>query len=240
MLRPIPDLSGPRSDRLLCRNYPIRPVSETCVAVNHAFRCHSYYWHYDPRPHGAMEQIFLRQTLVAKLARIDRILRECGLCLLIQEGYRPLSVQRFVREVSVVKKLKLEYPGLEDGALLEKAKMFAAWVNGDLQSSPPPHLTGGAVDLTLAYAENGAPVDMGKNGGLFDTAAPDTLEARYGFGEARRFRRMLFWAAAEEQMIVNPTEWWHLSWGDQMWACITKAKCALYSVAENVNQCGGS
>ncbi|MFH0804213.1 MAG: M15 family metallopeptidase [Candidatus Zambryskibacteria bacterium] len=235
MDRPIPDLSDFRSDESFYRNYPIYPTDEACVKVNNTLLCQSYYWYYNPRPKGAMEQIFLRKELIFRLIRIDKELRLLGLRLLIQEGYRPLSVQRFVQEVSVFKGLKKENPGLTDAELQEKVRMFATSVNGDFRRYPPPHLTGGAVDLTIVYVENGEQVDMGKKGGLYNTAFPDALE-RQNPGEfegAKRFRRLLFWLASTEQMAMNPTEWWHLSWEDQMWAWVTKAPFATYGVAEN-------
>lgn len=233
MDKPIPDLSNLRSDKSSYRSYPIQTVSELCIRVNHIFLCQSYYWHYDPRPEGAMEKIFLRRGLAFKLKGIDLSLRPLGLRLLIQEGYRPPPVQRFVRDFSVLKGLRKENPKLAETELQEKVKMFAASANGDPISSPPPHMTGGAADLTIVYTEGGEQVNMGKGGGLYNTAFPDALEVLGPeFEEARRFRRLLFWLAQRQGIVVNPTEWWHHSWGDQMWAWATKAPYAMYGVAE--------
>lgn len=235
MYHPIPDLSHLRANKSSCRVYPIAPVLEPCIKVNFSFNCRSYYWNYDPRPEGAREEIFLRKTLAKKLLEINRKLRPLGLALLIQEGYRPLSVQRFVQEVSVIKGLRKENPSLGEKQIREMVKMFAASANGDVEFNPPPHLTGGAVDLTIIDADSWKQVDMGKSGGLYGTAFPDALEKREEaeFQEARCFRRLLFWLASEQGIAVNPTEWWHLSWGDQMWAWATKADCAIYGVAEH-------
>lgn len=232
MKKAIPDLSSLRRDKSDYRCYPLRPTSEVCVRVSPLI-CHSYYWHYDPRPEGAREEIFLRRTLVTKLNHIADKLYPLGLRFLINEGYRPLLVQRFVQEVSVLKGLRKENPNLTESELRAKVRLFAASANGDSQTSPPPHLTGGAVDLTLVEIKTGEQVDMGKGGGLYGTAFPDALENLDGFEEARRFRRLLFWLAAEQGIVVNPTEWWHLCWGDQMWAWATKAPYAVYGPAEN-------
>jgi D-alanyl-D-alanine dipeptidase len=238
MDRPIPDLSRFRSDKSSYRDYQIHPVSEPCIKVNGDLLCQSYYWHYDPRPLGAMEEIFLRERLISKLIKIDEDLHSLGLRLLIQEGYRPPSVQRFVQEVSVLKGLRKENPELTETELQERVKIFAASVNGDIHSSPPPHSTGGVADLTIVYTESGKPVDMGKKIGgkdsLYKTAFPDALESLGPeFEEARQFRRLLFWLVAKQHMAVNPTEWWHLSLGDQMWAWIFEMPFAIYGAAEN-------
>jgi D-alanyl-D-alanine dipeptidase len=230
MSRPIPDLSELRAEKNKYRIHPISENGDHCILVN-PLLCKSYYWHHEQRPVGAMEEIFLRRSLVVKLTTINTQLYQIGLSLLIQEGYRPLTVQKFVQEVSVSNMLKREFPGITDAALLDKVKIFAASPDMDLQTSPPPHLTGGAVDLTLVYRNTREPVDMGKSGGLYSTAFPDALEKTPGFDEAKRFRRLLFWLAVEQDIVTNPTEWWHLSWGDQMWAWAKKISHAHYGMA---------
>jgi len=41
-------------------------------------------------------------------------------------------------------------------------------------------------------------------------------------------RRLLCHAMTEEGFAPNPTEWWHYSYGDQMWAALTKNSEAFY------------
>ncbi|MGH7156928.1 MAG: hypothetical protein ACREGG_02360 [Candidatus Saccharimonadales bacterium] len=36
----------------------------------------------------------------------------------------------------------------------------------------------------------------------------------------------------DTQLQVNPTEWWHWSYGDQMWAKLRHESVALYGAAE--------
>jgi D-alanyl-D-alanine dipeptidase len=36
----------------------------------------------------------------------------------------------------------------------------------------------------------------------------------------------------EAGFAANPTEWWHFSFGDQMWAKLTGADAALYGGTE--------
>jgi D-alanyl-D-alanine dipeptidase len=36
---------------------------------------------------------------------------------------------------------------------------------------------------------------------------------------------------AEEDFAGHPDEWWHFSWGDQMWAKLTGADAAHYGLA---------
>jgi D-alanyl-D-alanine dipeptidase len=80
-------------------------------------------------------------------------------------------------------------------------------------------------------------------GSLFDDASTlahtayfedaDT-DAAFSFSneEARANRRLLYWLMREAGFASNPTEWWHFSYGDQMWAQATGTPQALYAGAE--------
>jgi D-alanyl-D-alanine dipeptidase len=35
----------------------------------------------------------------------------------------------------------------------------------------------------------------------------------------------------EEGFAGHPEEWWHFSWGDQLWAALTNAPAAHYGLA---------
>ena len=105
--------------------------------------------------------------------------------------------------------------------------------------APSPHSTGGAVDLTLRW-RGGDPLWMGS---LFDDASPlahtarfeaETDEAAFSFSneEARANRRLLYWLMVENGFASNPSEWWHFSFGDQMWAKLRNEPEALYAGAE--------
>jgi D-alanyl-D-alanine dipeptidase len=79
-------------------------------------------------------------------------------------------------------------------------------------------------------------------GGLFDDPTAishtDRLErayddtGSYSAEEARANRRLLYWAMTEAGFANHPDEWWHYSWGDQMWAKMTGAPAAHYGPAE--------
>jgi D-alanyl-D-alanine dipeptidase len=51
-------------------------------------------------------------------------------------------------------------------------------------------------------------------------------------GEARRNRRLLYWVMAEIGFAANPSEWWHYSYGDQMWARLAGTSSAKYGIAD--------
>jgi D-alanyl-D-alanine dipeptidase len=93
------------------------------------------------------------------------------------------------------------------------------------------------VDLTLRW-KGGEQIWMGS---LFDDVTAlahrdrfENLDAQnFSFSdqEAQANRRLLHWLMAEEGFAGHPDEWWHFSWGDQMWAALTGAPAAHYGLA---------
>lgn len=223
--KPIPDLSNLRKRKGEYKKWPIHECNERMVAANKHFRCKSYYWNYNPRPDGAMEAVYVRKGVLDKLLAINEGLRPHRLQLLVQEGYRPLSVQQFVRERSVYNALVKEHPGKTDTEIKAMISEFAA----SPEQECPPHLSGGAVDVKLVTLE-GFDVEMGKVKGLFKTAHPDSFEGEGHWAHmvARNNRRLLYHLALEQGMVTNPSEWWHISYGDQMWAWMMGQTHAIY------------
>jgi zinc D-Ala-D-Ala dipeptidase len=88
--------------------------------------------------------------------------------------------------------------------------------------SPPPHTTGGAVDVGLLTPE-GKRADMGP----FRPAAT-RRDYPHLSPQAKKHRQML-WDAMEAGGFSNyPEEWWHWSYGDSGWAFRTGQQAALY------------
>src|SRR5690606_40003770 len=105
------------------------------------------------------------------------------------------------------------------------------------EDGPSPHSTGGAVDLTLRW-RGGESLFMGS---LFADPSPvshtahfEALKGRLSFSEeeARANRRLLYWLMREAGFASNPSEWWHFSYGDQMWAKLLGWPEALYAGVE--------
>ncbi|MDN6180573.1 MAG: D-alanyl-D-alanine dipeptidase, partial [Halomonas subglaciescola] len=96
--------------------------------------------------------------------------------------------------------------------------------------APSPHLTGGAVDVTLCDSD-GLPLDMGTR---FDEAVPESHAAALEgqpFCQARENRRLLYHAMGAQGFTNLPSEWWHFDYGDQLWAHYRGESQALYGPA---------
>jgi len=185
---------------------------------------------------GATDKLWLRKTAAEKLARVNARAGAAGLELFLFDAWRPRAVQAYFHDVWMPGELKRRGSTLSGAALNEEVERYWAAPTDD-PASPAPHATGAAADLTLRW-KNGEALWMGS---LFDDvtalAHRDRFEslARENFSfsdqEARANRRLLHWLMTQEGFAGHPDEWWHFSWGDQLWAALTDAPAAHYGLA---------
>ena len=191
------------------------------------------YWH---PVEGATDRLWLRQSVAGKLLQVNARAGQAGLELFLFDAWRPRAVQAYFHDHWMPRELNRRDPSLSGAALIEEVERYWAAPSEDA-ASPAPHATGAAVDLTLRW-KGGDQLWMGS---LFDDVTPlahrdrfERLEAEnFSFSdqEARANRRLLHWLMAEEGFAGHPDEWWHFSWGDQMWAALTDAPAAHYGLA---------
>lgn len=204
---------------------------------NHYHAAHNPPYH--QRIEGSVPQLLLRRAVAERLLRVNETLAPYGLELWVFDAWRPIAVQNHFHDHWMPEHLRKVDPDLQGAALqAEVEKYWARGAPGGVidPSSPPPHATGAAVDLTIRR-KNGAHLFMGS---IFDdvtavsnTAFFETTQDGMSFSalEARDNRRMLFWIMEREGFANNPTEWWHFSIGDQMWARITGRPAAYFGPA---------
>jgi D-alanyl-D-alanine dipeptidase len=149
--------------------------------------------------HAVARQL-LRPGLVQRLDRARRSL-PAGYGLAIFDAWRPLALQQ---------ELYAAADGMPPGAVAAPSADPAA---------PPPHLTGGAVDLTLTW--NGVPLSLGT---AFDGFGEHALTAAFESspGPVRALRRLLYWTLRAQGLIVLAEEWWHFEYGTRLWSTITR------------------
>jgi D-alanyl-D-alanine dipeptidase len=185
---------------------------------------------------GATEKLWLRQSVADKLLKVNARAGQAGLELFLFDAWRPRAVQVYFHDVWMPNELKRRGSTLRGGALTAEVERYWA-APTDNPDSPAPHATAAAVDLTLRW-KDGETLWMGS---LFDDATAlanrDRFESlvagsfSFSDDEARANRRLLHWLMIEEGFAGHPDEWWHFSWGDQLWAALTGAKAAHYGLA---------
>jgi len=184
----------------------------------------------------------LRVEVVNRLIKAQYYLQTLNseMSFSIFDAWRPLAVQEFMVDYSfkqecISKGLKLNSP--EDQLAVDNLRneVYRFWAEPSVdENKPPPHSTGAAVDLTLSDI-NGVLLDMG---GLIDQigsiSSPD-----YYLEKARKSPKSCVSIWHDRRMILresmlragfvqHPNEWWHFSFGDQLWAWISGSGEAIY------------
>ncbi len=178
-------------------------------------------------PYGEYSPYFLRETVVEYLIEAQSYLQQLRPDWRIQifDAYRPVAVQKFM--VNYTFSQAVREKGLTELNLSETEKqgiweeVYKIWAEPSLdEKTPPPHSTGAAVDITLVD-EMGQTVNMGSQiDELSDRSLPDYYadiqdrQAALYHGNRLLLRDVMDKAG----FTRNPREWWHFSFGDQMWA----------------------
>ena len=145
-----------------------------------------------------------------------------GVDLQIVEGFRPLAQQRFMYE-----EIKAEYarrhPEWSRATLHRVTNTLSAPPD---DPCPPPHTTGGAVDLCLIQMPSRERLDMTSP---FDWDETSALTQLSGLSpEASAHRKLLIETLEKTGLTNYAGEWWHWSYGDSGWALRVQAPGALY------------
>lgn len=191
-------------------------------------------------PYGNASPFFLRAGVVERLREAQEILRSLRpeLRLLIWDGYRPLAVQEYMVEYSIAEFARAE--GLSPDALSPEnrerlqSKVLLIWARPSRDpQAPPPHSTGSAVDLTIVD-ESGREIDMGSPIDAYPPLCLPRAFAGRGDAEGRAIdanRLLLREVMCRAGFRQLPNEWWHFSYGDQIWAVLMRLETNDDSVA---------
>ena len=173
-----------------------------------------------PRYDYRREQL-IRKSVAEMLCKAAKALPK-GYKLAIIEGWRPPYIQKRMHAAGEAR-WREAHPEWSDTKIRRVTNQFTAPMNNRV---PPPHTTGGAVDLMLALPD----------GTLCDHISPfkyrDSrayyFDAKGLSDEARRTRQILADAILPTGLTNYPSEFWHWSYGDQGWAYRGGHPNALY------------
>ncbi len=186
---------------------------------------------------GAVADCFVRRSVLLRLVEAAGMLPK-GLRLVLVDAWRPRTVQTSLFQ-KFRSELREKMPLLSDRDITDLASQFVA-APSVAKSHPSPHVTGGAVDLTIVD-KNGLFLPMGTE---FDEtterSAIDYYEKKVaarekltGEEEEALVNRRLIYAVMTRAGFTNyPDEWWHYDYGNQNWALLRGERAAIYGVAE--------
>ncbi|NMB56041.1 MAG: M15 family metallopeptidase [Leptolinea sp.] len=184
---------------------------------------------------GALNDCLVRKTVAKKLVKAAEELPG-NFSLVIWDGWRPTEVQTALFD-EYKSRLKQQFSGKKEEDLDREVAKFVS-VPSVNPLCPSPHLTGGAVDLSIMKGSSYVPMGTG-----FDDFSPLSNTNYYEILSKRKEltreeneflqdRRLLFHCMRDAGFTNFPNEWWHFDYGDQFWASISKSDHAIYGKAQ--------
>ena len=198
----------------------------------------------DPHPYSQLGAPYkdktsiwkLREEVVNRLVKVnDYLISKSSFNLLIYDSWRPLEVQEFMFKRAFL--LECEKCDIDASfeniksypSILKKVEKFWAYPSYDSRC-PPPHSTGGALDVCLSD-KDGNLFKMGSTVDQMDETSNPDFYANMKNEEAiiwNSRRNLLKETMTKFGFAQHPNEWWHFSYGDQLWAWKNKKANAIY------------
>jgi len=217
---------------------PIKDNGDILIAIP------SYFYFLDPHPYSHLGAPYkdkttiwkLREEVVNRLLKVnDYLISKSSFNLLIYDSWRPLEVQEFMFKRAFLLEceksdIDISYENIKSyPSILKNVEKFWAYPSSDT-TCPPPHSTGGALDVCLSDKE-GNLVEMGSMVDQMDETSNPYYYANIKNEEAiiwNSRRNLLRKIMTKFGFVQHPNEWWHFSYGDQLWAWKNKKANALY------------
>ena len=192
----------------------------------------------------------LRPSVLKRLIRAQQYLSDISphLQLALFDAWRPISVQKFMFNYTIQETCKSKGIDINDlsangdiNDVIEEVGRFWAKPSSN-PLTPPPHSTGAAIDLTLADM-TGNPLDLGGEIDFIgaesspDFYKEDNLGIPCSKHQVFHNRRSLLFSVMDQAGFVqHPNEWWHFSYGDQLWSWSSNQGNPIYGAALEVSK----
>jgi len=189
-------------------------------------------------PYKSTSRIWsLREGVVSRLVKANNYLQSIhnNYSLILYDSWRPVEVQSYMFYLAYERECKKR--GLEcqsneissNPEIIKEVEKFWAYPSID-DKYPPPHSTGGAIDLSIAD-NSGRFIEMGCDIDNMDKSASPEFYKDRNSKEAIIWderRNLLKKVMLKFEFVQHPNEWWHFSYGDQLWAWTNQSRIAIY------------
>ena len=179
---------------------------------------------------NSLQSIHLRESAYERLMQAVSLLPE-NYSFIVYDGFRPLQVQQFLFN-HFSAQIKKQDPTLSEQQVKQETLKYVAFPSLN-RGHPAPHLTGGAIDLTIGDVKGNA-LHLGT---AFDEMNEKSATRYYEENaeenmEARDLRRMLYNSMTAAGFMNYSEEWWHYDFGNVSWARRTGSEKAIYGPIE--------
>lgn len=182
--------------------------------------------YYEQKIRSSIKFIFLREGVYLRLKQALALLPE-QYSFILYDGYRPLQVQQSLFEM-FSQSIKNEQPNLTNDEVLQETLKYVAFPSIELTRTSP-HITGGAIDLTLGDCDGNA-LDLGTEfDEMSEKSATRYYEDHPKVNEvALQNRRILYNCMTTAGFSNYSEEWWHYDYGNISWARRTNVENVIY------------
>ena len=182
--------------------------------------------YYQQKIPTSLRAIYVREGVFERLQHALTLLPK-DYSLLLYDGYRPFQVQQYLFTF-FSKQLAQIMPHATEQELLHATKKYVAFPNAD-SAHLAPHLTGGAIDVTLADI-HGKVLDLGT---AFDEMNEKSATRYFEHypkenPQACQHRRLLYNCMTQVGFSNYAEEWWHYDFHNVAWARRVHAQIAHY------------
>ncbi|HSW78317.1 MAG TPA: M15 family metallopeptidase [Candidatus Chromulinivoraceae bacterium] len=171
--------------------------------------------------HPEYDGVYVRPE-VARRLEVAAALLDDKYKLVIRAGHRPIEVQKRIL-IECADDYKKNNPDISDEEALEHARDFVS----DPATTLPPHVCGAAVDVELLDTSTGELVDFGSK--MNDDTDASSIYYSDLTQAQKDNRQILLQAMLDAGFASCKPEWWHFSYGDQVWAWFYGESESLYS-----------
>lgn len=171
--------------------------------------------------HPNYDGIYLREEVAKRLKKAASRLPS-NLQIVIRAGHRPIEVQRRIL-IECAEDYKNDNPGISDEEALAHAREFVS----DPAITLPPHVCGAAVDVELININRSKLLDFGSK--INDDTDQSYLHYPDLTEDQKKNRLVLLTAMLDAGFASCMPEWWHFSYGDQVWAWFYGNENSLFS-----------
>lgn len=194
-------------------------------------------------PYGDRSPYWVRAGVAEALLQAQCHLQTLhpGWRIQIFDAYRPIPVQQFMVDYTTQELAQQQgqnfatLPLSEQEVIRTQVSQFWATPSQD-PTTPPPHSTGAAIDITLVNTA-GQAVDMGSPIDEISARSHPDHFAPFADRDSQQFhahRCHLRQSLSQAGFQQHPNEWWHFSLGDQLWAWLSQTSPARYGNAEGL------
>lgn len=144
--------------------------------------------------------------------------------IMVYEGFRPRARQWELWR-GMEGEMRARFPAESDEQIFQRTREFIA----DPRGFGSGHQAGGAIDASLCDAA-GKELDMGT--AIVEINEKTHTHSAHISPVQQANRSILLDAMAAGGLINYPSEWWHFSYGDRLWAELTGAEVAFFGPLE--------